>query len=188
MLWGHDNMSSIFQVFPEVSGISGLIDIDDSQRVIDTHDLIGAMVLTTLNDVDMVGELRPHSRLRDLALVMAMWVKICYLGPPFMAEAKKWHETIFKYARKDGISLQATPVPDMDTSIAALGRLRALTCKPVGNRWLWRKKVNDLDVVFGTDADWIDHSLTISSWIMAAPPSFTINCLISVVSSMISRR
>jgi len=49
--------------------------IDDGERSMMTHSLLGFMFLTVLNRIDQDGDLKPDSKYLDLSRVMALWAK-----------------------------------------------------------------------------------------------------------------
>ncbi|KAI4765088.1 hypothetical protein E4T52_00022 [Aureobasidium sp. EXF-3400] len=49
--------------------------IDDGERSMMTHSLLGFMFLTALNRIDQDGDLKPDSKYKDLSRVMALWAK-----------------------------------------------------------------------------------------------------------------
>jgi len=49
--------------------------IDDGERSVMTHSLLGFMFLTVLNRIDQDGDLKPDSKYLDLSRVMALWAK-----------------------------------------------------------------------------------------------------------------
>jgi len=49
--------------------------IDDGERSMMTHSLLGFMFLTVLNRIDQEGDLKSDSKYLDLSRVMALWAK-----------------------------------------------------------------------------------------------------------------
>jgi hypothetical protein len=49
--------------------------IDDGEGVMATFKMIGTMILTMLNEVDLASELKVDSALRDFPLVMAPYLE-----------------------------------------------------------------------------------------------------------------
>jgi hypothetical protein len=49
--------------------------IDDGERSMLTHSLLGYMLLAVLNRIDQEGDFKPDSKYKDLSRVMALWAK-----------------------------------------------------------------------------------------------------------------
>jgi hypothetical protein len=49
--------------------------IDDGERSMFTHSLLGYMLLAVLNRIDQEGDFKPDSKYKDLSRVMALWAK-----------------------------------------------------------------------------------------------------------------
>ncbi|KAK7923468.1 hypothetical protein PG985_007539 [Apiospora marii] len=83
---------------------------DDAERIGETIQGIGDMLLTMLNELDRAGELKADSRLKDLPLVMAWYLEwskdLDDMG--FDHGELDWRAQVVGYAKKGGIDLAAT--------------------------------------------------------------------------------
>ncbi|KAK6863795.1 hypothetical protein PG995_000323 [Apiospora arundinis] len=86
------------------------IGCDDGERIKNTMECIGVMLLSALNELDRAGDLKPDSRIKDLALVMVWYLEWSKDLPDygFDGDELDWRPQILAYARKAGIDL-ATP-------------------------------------------------------------------------------
>ncbi|KAK8875011.1 hypothetical protein PGQ11_005525 [Apiospora arundinis] len=126
------------------------IGCDDGERIKDTMECIGAMFLSALNELDRAGDLKPDSRIQDLALVMAWYLEWSKDLPDygFDGDELNWRPQILAYARKAGIDL-ATPssglfgaaqlVSTLDEEADDDDGVAPLAGEAKPDRWNWKK-------------------------------------------------
>lgn len=89
-----------------------MVEIDDGERVSDTIRVVGTTLLAALNTLDRNDLLKPNSEIKDISLVMGLFLKISgifgdaiFIGE----EEQEWPEYIIAYAKGKGIKLGDTP-------------------------------------------------------------------------------
>lgn len=107
-----------------------------------TVGLIGTAFLALLNEVDRAGQLKPDSEIRDLALVMIMYLEWADDKPDYGLEDVKWMKDVVAYAKKGNIDLKATPLYTAKDLVKKHARVAALKGDAKPDRWNWAKKVN----------------------------------------------
>lgn len=107
-----------------------------------TVGLIGTAFLALLNEVDLAGQLKPDWEIRDLALVMAMYLQWAYDKPDYGLEDVKWMKDVVAYAKKGGIDLKAAPLCTVGDRLKKFSKTVALKGEAKADRWKFSKKVH----------------------------------------------
>ncbi|KAK8021630.1 hypothetical protein PG990_006768 [Apiospora arundinis] len=125
------------------------IGCDDGERIKDTMECIGAMFLSALNELDRAGDLKPDSRIKDLALVMAWYLEWSKDLPDygFDGDELDWRPQILAYARKASIDLAASSglfgaaqlVSTLDEEADDDDGVAPLAGQAKPDRWNWKK-------------------------------------------------
>lgn len=87
-------------------------DIDDGERVSATINVVGTALLAALNTLDRDGLLKPDSEIKDISLVMGLFLEIAAIFEDAMSideEGQKWPEYIMTYAKEKCIELGDPP-------------------------------------------------------------------------------
>lgn len=98
--------------------------------------------LTALNTIEQAGLLKKDSELKDLALVMAIWIEQgAYANGVCDKGGLDLQKNVVKYAKKFGIELSDAGVWDMKSSLDLHKRVKALKGGPQDDRWGWANTV-----------------------------------------------
>lgn len=124
--------------------MSPWLGIDDSDRVDAFVTLIGCAFLSALDAIDQAGKLKQHSEFRDLGLVMSLYLEWSRDLPVYGNGAGDWRRSVFAYAKKGGIDLEAAGCHGITKSLEEYEELRPLQNKPAG-RWRWPANVSMLN-------------------------------------------
>lgn len=90
--------------------IMEMTGVDDGDRTNDFIALLGRAFLTALHAVDRAGRLTKDSELRDLGLVMSLYLEWSHGLEDYGLNENDdmpWREHILAYAKKAGIDLKA---------------------------------------------------------------------------------
>ncbi|KAK4493831.1 hypothetical protein PRZ48_015016 [Zasmidium cellare] len=121
--------------------------VDDGEKIFEMISLLGCMILTALNEIERIGQLKAESEFRDLGYVMALWWRwggeglTTGLGD---AEEKEdgedtdWCDLIVAYAKKAGIELAKQGVYGLERGLRDVD-VEALEGKAKVDRWGWKK-------------------------------------------------
>jgi hypothetical protein len=90
----------------EDENLAALINNEDGETIRELIGLIGCSLLTTLAVVEAAGELKPESRFRDLALVIAYYLELSHDLPAYGVEGEcvAWRKEAVNYFRKAKLS------------------------------------------------------------------------------------
>lgn len=118
--------------------------VDDGARSAQSAGVIGSAVLTTLEELDRQGELKPDSKYQDLGLVMALHLKWTVFPAEIpMPEVKDWQPHLVAYAKKAGIDLEEQGCDNLSKTIKQYKNVRTIGGKKTGDRWDFNKKVGN---------------------------------------------
>ena len=124
------------------------IAVDDGKRVNELTGLIGCALLTVLNAIDRIEQLKANSEFRDLGLVMALYLQFsreveCLSLSP--TDNTDWQEVLLQYAAKAEIDLSGQGVAGLDNTIDLTRE--PLAGKPTATRWNWLKTVSPISFI-----------------------------------------
>lgn len=125
------------------------MEVSDRPRVIELAGLIGCAILSALNTLDRLEELKEDSAFRDLGIVMALFLKFSQdipTGPIYINEGVEtdWQEAIIQYAAKAGIEVTdqgVTNIEDLVDDCESTGV--PISGKATASRWHWTKTVSE---------------------------------------------
>ncbi|KAL9092540.1 MAG: hypothetical protein Q9165_004344 [Trypethelium subeluteriae] len=142
----------------ELWAIIESLDIDDSQGMFETLNLIGCAVLSMLNRLDLAGKLKPDSEFKDIALVISVFLIFVenFEGnlPDFEVD-EFWHRHLALYAKRNDIAL---------TGVAGIGKKARklveeigedtpfITGKPKLDQWKWKNNFKNMGPPLGGEA------------------------------------
>jgi len=111
---------------------------EDSECINATLDLVGCAFLSMLNTLDRQALLEPDSEIKDLGLVMGMFMEVATFiegcGP-----GQTWPEHIVVYAKENDIPMT---VPIGVEELVDQNDAEAELPKPAVDRWGWKKAVS----------------------------------------------
>ncbi|KAK7941337.1 uncharacterized protein PG986_013724 [Apiospora aurea] len=137
------------------------IGCDDGDRVNKTIKAIGTMFLTALNELDKAGLLKADSPIKDLGLVMAVYLEWPSdlgdygfedddSGEVDAEDAKpNWRTSVVTYAKKASIDLATSGVFAADELVTSLEEKDGASIAPLAgqakaDRWGWEKTLASL--------------------------------------------
>ena len=83
---------------------------DDSQRILDTLQLIGHAILATLEILESKGLLKPDSYVKDISLVLGLLVEVVMVWPSGYDEPEfSWVKAMISKAKENGIVVAGAP-------------------------------------------------------------------------------
>lgn len=112
---------------------------DDGERVAALGEVVGCAVLSALNAADKAGLLKNDSELKDLGLVMALYVRY---GANLPEVDTSFTKTVCEYAKKADIDLLSVGVNGIADRVGSHGSIEALEGEAKADRWGWTKKVS----------------------------------------------
>lgn len=122
---------------------------DDGERVQETQQLINRSFLNSLNEIDMAGLLKADSRIKDLGLIISLYLHWSDDHEDYGIEEGEDLESrteILAYAKKAGLDLEATGVYGIAEHVKSLeethGEIAPLAGKAKADRWGWKKAVS----------------------------------------------
>lgn len=129
------------------------LDIDDGERVNQTASLIGRVVLTVLNEIDLKGWLGPDSIIKDLAIIISLYLEWSSDLPEFGLDWDdfSWRPQLVQYANKAGIDLVTAGIFGTQDEVNKLeaeefgsvgekfGKLKGAA---KSDRWKWKGSVS----------------------------------------------
>ncbi|KAF2795672.1 hypothetical protein K505DRAFT_335813 [Melanomma pulvis-pyrius CBS 109.77] len=127
--------------FCEGEVMNGII-LDITEQISDTMNLIGAAFLESLNAIDLLGELKPNSKFRDLGLIMSLflhWPDDLNKSYGFEGKYLAWRKFVVAYMKKAGLSAD-TGIFGTDKLIAKNDQ-NAEIGEPQPNRWAFASKL-----------------------------------------------
>lgn len=123
--------------------------VDDGPRVERMCAVIGCMILTALNEVERVGQLKNDSQFRDLGHVMALYLR--FADPTYGTtldgeEDIDWTHAIVGYAKRAGIDLTEQGVNGMETVLVECEEVVDVEGKAKVDRWGWKNTARGLEL------------------------------------------
>lgn len=123
--------------------------MDDGDRVSATIELIGRSFLTTLAELDRVQQLREDTPIKDLGLVMSLYLSWADdLSDYSIDEGNfNWRREIVAYAKHAQVDLVATGCYGVGDKLEALedeeldGSIEPMGRSTKADRWDWKKSV-----------------------------------------------
>ena len=120
--------------------------MDDGDLFIETMGLIGLSFVAMLNELDRADLLKADSRIRDLGLVMASYIRWSdswkEFAPGEDEDEMDWPEGVVAYAKKAGIDLENVGVYGVKDRLTEIGTVEPLEGDAKADRWGWKKKVS----------------------------------------------
>lgn len=119
--------------------------IDDGPRSSVAFGLLGTGLLTMLEYIDRMDELKPGSKYRDLGMVMALFLKMS-IEPaeiPMEDEDLYWRPHLMAYAKKAGIDLGEQGIDGLDREDQPMKRFKdvePMESNSTNDRWDWTTK------------------------------------------------
>ena len=108
--------------------------------------LIGLSFVTMLNEIDRADLLKADSRIKDLGLVMASYIRWSdswkEFAPGEDEDEMDWPEGVVAYAKKAGIDLENVGVYGVKDRLTEIGTVEPLEGDAKADRWGWKKKVS----------------------------------------------
>ncbi|KAK8050732.1 hypothetical protein PG994_012462 [Apiospora phragmitis] len=142
---------------------------DDAERISETWGAIGTMFLTALNELDRAGLLKADSPIKDLPLVMAIYLKWS-ADLDEMEDELSWRPNVIAYAKKAGIDLATSGLFGAGELVSALeeeeesGEIAPLSGQAKADRWGWKKTLASLKK---RSAKFVGRELDITKWTRA---------------------
>jgi hypothetical protein len=118
---------------------------DDGDRVNELTGLVGCALLTALHSLDVAGKLTNNSDIRDLGLVMSLYLHWTTIWGDMDEEELEWRKKVVGYAKKAGIDLEQAGCASMKTILKEFERVRPITVVPKNmprDRWAWKRKLS----------------------------------------------
>lgn len=122
---------------------------EHGERVTATCGLIGCAFLSTLNELDMASLLKADSPIKDLGLVISLYVTWSHdLDGYGCDEPKhtKWRGEMLAYVKKAGIDIEASGVFGVRDAVEKLVEtyktISSLKGAAKADRWGWKKTVS----------------------------------------------
>ena len=124
--------------------IQSIIHCDDGERACQLMGLFGCAFLTVLNAVDSAGKLTMNSELRDVSLVMSIYLEWSHGLEDYgiVDEHLTWRKDIVAYAKKASFDLKANGCHSMGQVLQDYSTVRPLKDVKKADRWSWRKNVS----------------------------------------------
>ena len=120
--------------------------MDDGDLFIETMGLIGLSFVAMLNELDRADLLKADSRIKDLGLVMASYIRWSdswkEFAPGEDEDEMDWPEGVVAYAKKAGIHLENVGVYGVKDRLTEIGTVEPLEGDAKADRWGWKKKVS----------------------------------------------
>lgn len=120
--------------------------MDDGDLFIETMGLIGLSFVAMLNELDRADLLKADSRIKDLGLVMASYIRWSdswkEFAPGEDEDEMDWPEGVVAYAKKAGIDLENVGVYGVKDRLTEIGTVEPLEGDAKADRWGWKKKVS----------------------------------------------
>lgn len=133
--------------------------IDDGEGLQETTLLIGRAFISALGEFDRVGALTADSPIKDLGLVMSLYLEWSGSIEDCDAGEFDWREEVLGYARKAGIDLKATGCYGVAATLKALddefGEVDPIESSTTADRWGWKKAVSVPHI--STNTKWVTH-------------------------------
>lgn len=115
------------------------LSIDDGDRTGETAGVVGAALLSTLNEMDKKGELKGNSKFIDLGLVMALYLKWSVDPADIpIEEVQEWQPHVVAYAKKAGLDLAKQGVEPLDSTLSQHQDVAPMSSN---KDWAYSKKV-----------------------------------------------
>ncbi|KAH6653074.1 hypothetical protein BKA67DRAFT_568491 [Truncatella angustata] len=119
---------------------------EDGERVQATCNLIGRSILATLNELDLAGLLKADSSIKDLSLIISLYIYWSDdLGDMGIEESEdlKWRVELLAYAKKAKLDLEAAGVYGIGEKIESLeeeyDEIAPLAGAAKADRWGWKQ-------------------------------------------------
>lgn len=120
------------------------MNADHAERVDELCGVIGSAILSALNNVDKAGLLKKDSQIKDLGLVMALFIRNADSAAGIGDLDSSCMEPIIQYAKKAEIDLLDSGVKGLEDRIGSY-EVEALEGDAKPSRWDWSKKVSIVD-------------------------------------------
>lgn len=105
--------------------------------------------MATLNELDVAGLLKPDTQVKDLGLVISMYIYWSHDLEAYGIDADKavdWRKDVIGYAKEAGIDLAAAGLFGTEKRLASLeekyGEMPATKGDGKADRWGWKKAVS----------------------------------------------
>jgi hypothetical protein len=120
--------------------------LEDGKRLQDTFRLIGCAFISALGELDRAGLLNVDSPIKDLGLVMSLYLQ--WAGEISDCEDGQldWRKEVIGYAKKANIDLEAAGCYGAAANVVALDQefdeISPLASSTKADRWGWTKAVS----------------------------------------------
>lgn len=98
------------------------------------------------NELDLAGQLKADSDIKDIGLVVSLIMHWANDLPPYGIEKVDWCKDVVAYAKKAGVDLIATGSHTASKDLESLkeehGEIAALKGAAKADRWGWKKNVS----------------------------------------------
>lgn len=115
------------------------VNVDDGERTEKLCGVIGCAILSALNVIDLEGQLKTDSEYKDLALVMALFIRQTEVIGPDLDSSNV--VPIAQYAKNAGIDLLDSGLKGVEERLKEHDTSGDLEGEAKANRWDWTKKV-----------------------------------------------
>ena len=122
-----------------------IFHVEDGERACQLIGLFGCAFLTALEAMNRAGKLTKDSDLRDLGLVMSLYLWWSYGLEGYGIEGDgvlEWRKHIVAYAKKAKIDLKGTGCHSAAKVLLKYNAVRPLKTNAKANRWDWQKMVS----------------------------------------------
>jgi hypothetical protein len=135
-MWSIVAMMGHWLLHGNISGVWS--SVDDGERTAHLRDLIGCALLTALNFIDGIEQLKPASKFSDLALVMSLYL---YWAIGQDEEELDWRQNVVAYAKKGNLDLDTISCGKIKEELQRHSDVNPIKGSTDAGRWHWPKKV-----------------------------------------------
>lgn len=121
-----------------------MIHVDDGERICDLIGLFGCAFLTTLDSLDRAGKLKKDSDIRDLGLIISLYLEWSWGLPDYGIEGDSvaWRKSVVGYAKKDKVDLKATGCCGITDFAKRYNAVQPPKVTRKADRWDWHATVS----------------------------------------------
>jgi hypothetical protein len=119
---------------------------EDGDRVNELTGLVGCALLTALHTLDVSGKLTNDSGIRDLGLIMCLYLIWTRIWGEVDDEELEWRQKVVGYAKKARIDLNQAGCASTKTLLKYFERAKPMTAVPksmLADRWGWKRKLSE---------------------------------------------
>ena len=121
-------MSGLGRWMHQEEVLQTIIHVEDGERACELVGLFGCAFLTALDCVDKAGKLTKDSELRNLGLVMSIYLSWSFDLEDYGIEGEcvEWRKSVIAYAKRADIDLEATGYHSVQKVLPKYSSVKAL--------------------------------------------------------------